>query len=298
MDSILWTLRRSDGIELLGAVWRPLLIAMVLYYSGYLAVWLSTLARAARVVPLFRGLGVEAPDVLLVLPTLVNGRKDLDQLRAAAATVLGNGYPGRLVVCLAIDGSDDNAPLIDELEAWARDHGQRAAVLVARVPKRAGKGVAVAAGLERAQQAVRHGEIPRPPPVFFNMDADGVLGARALERMVAKLVTPGWLTRQRPMIVASNVMVRRSHYWQGLGKFFTMRYQLALQVAREYMTSISISRNNRGILPVTGVSGALYCTWTQLHVHQGRHALVVRCRAAELRAVHQPGKRSRDGGPR
>jgi len=47
-------------------------------------------------------------------------------------------------------------------------------------------------------------ELDSLPPVFFNMDADTVLGERALERMVAKLVTPGRLTKQRPTIVASN----------------------------------------------------------------------------------------------
>ena len=108
-----------------------------------------------------------------------------------------------------------------------------------------------------------------------DMDADGVLGPRALERMVAALVRPGWLTRQRPMIVASNVLVRRAHYWVGWRGFFTMRHQLALQVAREYMTSISITRNNTGLLPVTGVSGALYATWTTLHQHQPRYAAYV-----------------------
>jgi hypothetical protein len=58
-------------------------------------------------------------------------------------------------------------------------------VLVAKVPARAGKGVAVAAGW-RAPGRGRRGELPALPPVFFNMDADGVLSPRALERMVAR----------------------------------------------------------------------------------------------------------------
>jgi hypothetical protein len=189
--------------------------------------------------------------------------------------VVDNRYPGRVALVMAIDGSDDQPTLVAELERWARGYRGAATVLVARVPVRAGKGVAVAAGLARAEAAVAAGELPALPPVFFNMDADGVLGPRALERMVAALVRPGWLTRQRPMIVASNVLVRRAHYWVGWRGFFTMRHQLALQVAREYMTSISITRNNTGLLPVTGVSGALYATWTTLHQHQPRYAAYV-----------------------
>lgn len=272
MDTLWWSLARADGVEILGALWRPFLIAMVLYFSGYPAVWLAALARAAGLAR-FRGLRPgEAPDVLVVIPTLLRGPGDLDELREAAATVVGNRYPGRVVLCLAIDGSDDQPTLVAELERWARDHRGAVRVLVARVPRRAGKGVAVAAGLERAEVAVRRGELPALPPVFFNMDADSVLGPQALERMVATLIRRGRWTRQRPMIVASNVLVRRAHYWDGWRGFFTMRHQLALQVAREYMTSISVARNNRGLLPVTGVSGALYCTWTELHGHQARHA--------------------------
>lgn len=273
MDTLLWSIGRADGVEILGGLWRPFLIGMVLYYSGYPAIWLAALARSARLIAPFRGLGTaEAPDVLVVLPTLLRTADDLAELRAAAETVVGNRYPGRVVVSIAIDGSDDQPALVGQLERWARAYHGGARVLVARVPRRAGKGVAVDAGLRRAELAVRRGEIDALPPVFFNMDADSVLGVQALERMVATLVRPGRWTRQRPMIVASNVMVRREHYWAGWRGFFTMRYQLALQVAREYMTSISIARNNCGLLPVTGVSGALYCTWTELHQHHARHA--------------------------
>ncbi|MBX3157517.1 MAG: glycosyltransferase [Deltaproteobacteria bacterium] len=274
MDSLLWTIANVDGVGLLGALWRPFLISMALYFSGYFVVWFSMLARVAHLTPAFRGLSPEeAVDILVVIPTLLRAPGDLDDLRDAASTVVGNRYPGRVVLVLAIDGSADQAALVDELERWAdarRD--DRTTILVARQPQRAGKGVAVAVGAARARQAFRDGLLPRMPPVFFNMDADGVLGPRTLERMVAKLVRKGRVTRQRPMIVASNVLVRREHYWSGALGFFTMRGQLALQVAREYMTSISIARNNRGILPITGVSGALYATWTELHEEAGRHA--------------------------
>jgi len=306
VDTLLWSIGTADGLGVLGRLWRPFLIGMLLYYSGYLAVWLATLARSAGILRAFRPLAPdEAADALVVIPSLLGSRDELDALQAAAATALGNGYPGKLVVCLAIDGCSERPDLVDELERWAAGHPtgsssrqgdagpvprgrssapghcHAATVLVARIERRAGKGVAVAEGLLRAEHAVAQRELARMPPVFFNMDADGVLGPQAIERMVAKLVRPSWLWRQRPIIVASNVMIRREHYWSGWARLFTMRYQLALQVAREYMTSISLARSNTGLLPGTAVSGALYCTWTELHAQQARHAAFMR----QLRAV-------------
>ena len=69
--------------------------------------------------------------------------------------------------------------------------------------------MAVEAGLRRAELAVRRGEIDALPPVFFNMDADSVLGAQALERMVAKLVRAG----RSP---AADVRVVRLHVFEPL----------------------------------------------------------------------------------
>jgi hypothetical protein len=265
MDTIVWNLH--DSAHVLTALLRPFAISMLLYFSGYWFVWFSTLARAAGLTKPFRALDrSEAIDVLVVVPTMLRSREELDELRHAASTIVDNGYPGRVITCLAIDGSDVAPKLVDEIERWGR--AQNSPVFVARVSPRGGKGVAVAAGLERAELAVKRGELAALPTVFFNMDADSELGPRTLERMVAKLVRP----KRRPLIVASNVLVRKEHYWQGLRHFFTMRGQLALQVAREYMTSISIARCNYGLLPVTGVSGALYATWTELHQLQARHA--------------------------
>mgnify|MGYP000971768534 CR=1 FL=1 len=137
MESIFWSLGRADGVEILGGLWRPFLIGLVLYYSGYLGVWLQTLARAAGLTR-FRPLAArEAVDVLVVIPTLLKTRDDVDSLRDAAATVVDNRYPGRVVLVMAIDGSDDRPALVAELEGWARGYRGAATVLVAKVPARA-----------------------------------------------------------------------------------------------------------------------------------------------------------------
>ncbi len=278
METLFWTIGTADSIDIIGALWRPFLAALVFYYSSYVWVWLSALARVARVLPAFRPLSLaEAVDILVVIPTMLKTEDDLEGLRDAASTVLGNNYPGHVVLCMAIDGAGDKPALVDKLEAWAKTQvSSNATILVARQHQRAGKNVAVHTAFDRVKRAVDEGVISSLPTVFFNMDGDGVLGPRALERMVAKLVRPGWLFRQRPMIVASNVLVRREHYWSGWRGLFTVKGQLALLVAREYMTSISLARTNRGVLPVTGVSGALYATWSYLHEAQPKHAAFVK----------------------
>jgi hypothetical protein len=278
METLLWSIGTADSVDILGKLWRPFLVSLVFYYSSYLTIWISALARVARVAPAFRPLSLaESVDILVVIPTMLKTEADLEGLRDAASTVLGNGYPGRVVLCMAIDGAGDKPALVDKLEAWTKTQARSdATILVARQVKRGGKNVAVHAAFDRVKRAVDDGVIDSVPIVFFNMDGDGVLGPRALERMVAKLVRPGWLFRQRPMIVASNVLVRREHYWSGWRALFTIKGQLALQVAREYMTSISLGRNNLSIQPVTGVSGALYATWTYLHEAQPKHAAFVK----------------------
>ena len=78
MESIFWSLGRADGVEILGGLWRPFVIGLVLYYSGYLGVWLQTLARAAGLAR-FRPLAAaEAVDVLVVIPTLLKTRDDVE----------------------------------------------------------------------------------------------------------------------------------------------------------------------------------------------------------------------------
>jgi hypothetical protein len=57
--------------------------------------------------------------------------------------------------------------------------------------------------------------------------------------------------------------VRGDDFWRGWRNFFTISGQLNLQVARDYYVS-NVGRYNLRWLPVTGVPGAFYCTWTSI----------------------------------
>ena len=57
--------------------------------------------------------------------------------------------------------------------------------------------------------------------------------------------------------------MRGNEFWRGWRRFFTIAGQLNLQVAREYYVS-NVGRHNIRWLPLSGIPGAFYCTWSEL----------------------------------
>jgi hypothetical protein len=275
MEPILWFAVMAHVLDVLHVAWRPLLFVFVVYRSSDLVIVARMLLRAAGLLPdRFLRERHALPDALLLIPTLLAGERELDALCAAVRSALDNGYPGSLHVCVVIDHADAAPALVTRLQRWAeafsRPTGARLWVLP--VPRRSGKALAMEHALDFVRRKVAAGEIEAFPPVFFNLDADSSLSPSALERLAWTLVTPRGFFHERPMIVAANVCVRRAHFWQGFRHALTMRGQLALQVAREYACFIGLGRHTARVLPVTGVSGALYCTWSEIHLQAPRYA--------------------------
>lgn len=268
MERVWWFVASASLPELAAVVAAPFLVNFVLYLwnQPYLLLdWLWRMATG-RERPWRFADPAGAPDTLFVIPTLLRKRGELESLQRGAQAVLSNGYPGRLVVVLSIDDRAAAGALFSELEAWARGvplaPGQR--LFVTGTPQRMGKAVAIDHALRHAEVLVDEGVLDRLPPVFLNMDADSALSDGALERLARRLWTPYRTTGERPLIVAANVAVRPSHYWRGWCHFFTVPGQLVLAVAREYKTSIGLGKFNSRPIPTTGVSGALYATWTEV----------------------------------
>ena len=205
---------------------------------------------------------------VVVLPTLLRKRGELDGLVAAMRSVARNGYPGRLYVVACIDGTREAGRLYEELVAWAA----REAVMphvelhVVGTAERSGKAVAMDYGIEHLKQLVARGEIDRFPDIFFNMDADSALGERALERMVFRLTRRRRLSRRPYHIVTSNVIVPLEQCYEGLRSLLSPKHWIALSVAREYVGSISAGKVNFKLAPTMEVSGALYCTWSEIYL--------------------------------
>jgi hypothetical protein len=275
MEQLIWFFSTAAGFEVIGLWLRPILLGIALYYSSYGFILVRTLLRDSSLKPdHWRLAQKDRQDALVVLPTLLRKKAELEGLKRAILSVVHNGYPGRLVVCPSIDDAGQAPQLCDQLERWAAtlDLPRNVSVAVAFSPDRGGKAVAIEEGINLVKRMVHAGELASFPAVFFNMDADSELDQDSLERMVWRLTRKGRYSGECPLLIAANVHVRSDHYWRGWRYFFSLPGQLALQVAREYMTSISLARHNSRLLPVTSVSGALYCTWSQLYTQAPRYA--------------------------
>lgn len=275
MDNLIWFFTTSGTVKLFSGVWRTLAICFLLYQSGYLYIVIRLLLerlgiwrQSGRLAP------GDRPGALVILPTLLSRPSELEGLKRAIMSLLQDGYPGQLVVAVGVDHAARAPVLVAQLRAWASELQLPPAthVFICPLQERKGKAMATEHALLAVEREVASGTLHALPELFFNMDADSEVSKGTLERMAAVIHRRSRLTGDRPMIVASNVCVRPDHYWQGWRHFFTVRGQLAIQVAREYLVHIGISRHNRGFMPTTGVSGALYCTWTELYIQASRFA--------------------------
>jgi len=269
VERIAWYLASIRTLAETTPLLRAIVICGVLYQldlAFVLAAWLLRKAGAlpteVRLEPDNRKSGI------VVLPTLLRKRAELEGLMAAMRSVADGGYPGELFVVACIDGIREAGPLFDALVAWAARAPTPEGVRfeVAGTTERCGKAVAMDAGVNHVRALVAAGRIRRFPDLFFNMDADSTLGPGALERMVYRLTRKRWIARAPRMIVTSNVVVPLDQCFDGWRSLLSARRWLALSVAREYLGSITAGKVNWKLLPCTEVSGALYCTWADVYL--------------------------------
>lgn len=268
MQQLFWFLRVHSGIELASPYALPIMIGFLMYQVHYAVLLLQCLVRLVKY-------GTKAPPVpagarksaLLVMPTLLRNAEELAGLKAAITSVATNGYPGELVVVAAIDDGVTRADLFADLASWTAKYPapKGVTILATCTKQRTGKAVAIDNGAHFVADLVKQGKIRAFPELFFNMDADSALGPDALVRLADRLTTKYRGTEQYPNIVTSNVSIARSEYWRGWREFFTVRGQISIGVAAEFVLSM-LGKHNYKFHLVPGASGALYCTWSKLHV--------------------------------
>jgi hypothetical protein len=275
VDHLFWYLTGAARASGLFPFLRGMLICAAIYQIDLLIVLARWLGKKLGIVPSRYVLeSRNRHSAVIVLPTLLRGQDELDGLKNAMRSVARNQYPGRLVVVACIDGRAERPRLFQELGAWAAREPvpQNVELHIVGTPVRMGKAMAMDWGVEHVKTLVEEGYLAQFPPLFFNMDADSSLGENALERMAFKLTRKRWLTRTPHLIVTSNVLVSPDQAVGGLSSLFSAAHWLATLVGREYLTSISLGRSNTAIVPVTEVSGALYCTWSQVYLPSPRYA--------------------------
>lgn len=274
MEQLLWHLRVLSGFELASPYLLPFVVGFVLYQCHYAVVLCQCLVRLMRhgtsAPPVRPG---RRPPAVLVMPTLLRSRDELSGLMKAIESAATNGYPGELTIIAAIDDGVSKPALYAELEIWAKQFpvAPDVRILVTCTKVRTGKAVAIDNGVQYLRAKIAEGLLHAFPTLFFNMDADSQLGPEALVRLADRLTKPYPWSRQFPNIVTSNVCIARSEYWRGWRAFFTVRGQLSIHVAAEFILSM-LGKHNYKLHLVPGASGALYCTWSELHLMAPRWA--------------------------
>jgi hypothetical protein len=269
MEELIWNLRTLGGLTIAAPVFHMLWVLLLLCWEYPLLLPYCLAVRAASGEPPGRrDPSARALPVLLVIPSLLRVRDELTSMMSTIASCAENGYPGELTIVISIDGTNDAPPLYAELCEWARrqfwDDGH-VLLFITGTPERRSKPMAIDHALEFTKGLVADGFLSEFPPIYVSTDADADLDPGSLERIVYRLQRRNRFTGWPARIVAGALHVRGDSYWRGLRRFFTMEGQLNLQVAREYYVS-NVARYNVRWLPVTGVPGAFYCTWSEIYL--------------------------------
>ncbi len=265
MEGVIWSFKSYGSFSLATPIFQVLLIAFSICwdYPILLVYWL-----------LVRGFGIHAwrrdqdarnLPVLVVIPSLLSKRDAVTRMWSTVETIATTGYPGELVIVLSIDGTTDAPALNDELLCWAarQNWGASCRLFVTGTPNRRSKPMAIEHAMHYVKGLVAAHVLPEFPPVYVSTDADADLGPSALKHIVYRLQRRNRITGWPARVVAGALHVRGNSFWNGWRHFFTIAGQLNLQVAREYYMS-NVWRYNIRWLPITGVPGAFYCTWSEI----------------------------------
>jgi cellulose synthase/poly-beta-1,6-N-acetylglucosamine synthase-like glycosyltransferase len=269
MDHIIWYFTGVGRTSGLMPVLRAAAVCALLYQIDLVIVLGCWLARKIGVLSSRAVLEPEnRHSAVLVLPTLLRGEDELTGLMAAMRSAAQNEYPGTLFIVGCIDGRATRPDLFQRLRAWVdlEPTPSNVKLHVIGTPERMGKAVAMDHGVEHIKSLVAEGKIAEFPTLFFNMDADSTLGPNALERLAYQLTRTRRLLGTPHLIVTSNVLVPAEDCFVDARSLFSMRRWIATLVAREYLTGISFGRTNTKLFPVNEVSGALFCTWSQVYL--------------------------------
>jgi cellulose synthase/poly-beta-1,6-N-acetylglucosamine synthase-like glycosyltransferase len=269
MEALIWTLRTAGGFALSAPfIHSVLLLALMCWDFLFLtprALWLRVLHGARGVRPWTPPAADTLPAIVVVIPSMMRADDELYGMFSTVESVVHNGYPSTLYVVLTIDGMADHPERCQRLRDWAgqRSFGEQVHVHVTGTPDRRGKPMAIEHAMQHLQSLVDRGVYAEFPSVYVSTDADAELGMHALTRLVERLVHRSSVTGWPPRAVAGNLHLRDEIQHHTLRSFFSVKGQLTLQIARHYLVS-NIGRFNLRILPLCGVPGVLYATWSEI----------------------------------
>lgn len=264
MDAVFWNLRTSSGFSLAAPLALVVVATLIAFWDYPLMLVHSLVRRALGPAP-SRNPEALPLSALVVIPSLLRVEDELTSMLSTVESVATNGYPGRLLIVVSIDGTTAAPALYERLRAWAEGQrfGPDTFLYVTGTAERRSKPMAIDHAIEFVKGLVSRGEQPSFPAVYVSTDADADLGPHSLEHIVYRLQRRNPLTGTPARAVAGALHVRGDDFWRGWSHFFSIRGQLNIQVARDYYVS-NVGRYNIRWLPVTGVPGAFYCTWSAI----------------------------------
>ena len=233
------------------------------YYYLFPRYWLLRAIRG----PAGNAPRTPVPSGLLIIPSLLRQKDEIEAIQATIDNVTQNDYPGELIIIASIDGYLEAEPLYRGLERWIAEKQKDLApgvwLYLTGRELRGGKPMAIEHGVQYMHELVASGVHAEFPKIYFSTDADADLGPRALEHIARRLCMRNPITGSPGRAVAGNLYVRGNAYWKGLRNFFTVEGQVSIQVAREYLVT-NVARHNTRPFPLSGTTGVLYCIWSDI----------------------------------
>jgi cellulose synthase/poly-beta-1,6-N-acetylglucosamine synthase-like glycosyltransferase len=264
MDSVIWNFRTLSGFSIAAPIAAVLLATLTVFWDYPLLLLYSLCARALSW-RRRRDPDAKPLSTLVVIPSLLRVEDELTSMLSTIESVASNGYPGPLLIVVSIDGTEAAPELYERLQSFQRSNywNDHTWLYVTGTSDRRSKPMAIDHAIEFVKQLVENGEHPAFPEVYVSTDADADLGPHSLEHIVYRLQRRNPITGVPARAVAGALHVRGDDFWRGWRHFFSIAGQLNIQVARDYYVS-NVGRYNIRWLPVTGVPGAFYCTWTSI----------------------------------
>lgn len=267
MENVFWTFGTLQGFTLASPVLYSMIFLLILCWDYIIVLprhfWRQFFHGMRCPYGLAKAGNKNA--LLVVIPSLLRKQDEFISMKSTIDSVAMNGYPGPLLIVVSIDGCTESPAIFSQLIDWANQQywSDQHWLYVTGTPNRRGKPMAIEHAVEFVKNLVAKGEHPRFPEIYLSTDADADLGKNALLLMVERLARrhpiTGWPTRA----VAGNLYVRGDDFWKGFRNFFTIKGQLSIQVAREYLVC-NVARHNYRWMPLSGVPGVLYCTWSEI----------------------------------
>src|SRR5579871_1491555 len=169
MEGLLWSARTLDRFQLGWPIFLNLMICFTLVQSDFPLLvihWLWRIAarRPEPFRPRARG---ERPSALVIIPSLLRHRGELDAITTTIASAASNGYPGELIIVASVDGRGASPVLDRELRRWiARQRcPENVSIHATGTDTRLGKMMAVEAGVSYVKSLVSNGRLRAFPLV-------------------------------------------------------------------------------------------------------------------------------------